>query len=136
MTWRNPTPVAVVLVPIDGQILLVRRNIPPAVGKLALPGGYVDFAETWQEACARELREETGVVIPPDDVTLLDLHSAPQQGLLILFGLARPLRQKDIGPWADNDEVSEIVLTPRPIELAFPTHQLVLDRYFELRSCP
>lgn len=50
-TYRNPLPVAVVLVPVeDGGLLLVRRAIEPRTGKLALPDGYVNFGETWQEA--------------------------------------------------------------------------------------
>ncbi|HET9221798.1 MAG TPA: NUDIX domain-containing protein, partial [Roseiflexaceae bacterium] len=67
-TYLNPTPVAVVLLPVDDGLLLVRRAIPPHVGKLALPGGYVNLDETWQEAGAREVLEETGVVIDPQEI--------------------------------------------------------------------
>src|SRR5205814_8192464 len=59
-TWVNPIPVAVCLLPVDGGLLVIRRAIPPKVGELALPGGYVDLSETWQQAAARELEEETG----------------------------------------------------------------------------
>jgi len=42
--WANPIPVSVVLVPVvDGDrsgLLVVRRAIPPQVGKLALVGGF------------------------------------------------------------------------------------------------
>lgn len=134
--WRNPTPVAVVLQPVDGGIILVRRNIEPHVGKLALPGGYVDFGETWQQACARELFEETGVRINPETITLLDLHSAIEPGVLLVFGLAQSIRKKDLPPFVLSAETSEVLITKTPIDLAFELHQLVLDRYFELRSCP
>ncbi|MBC8076948.1 MAG: NUDIX hydrolase, partial [Chloroflexales bacterium] len=37
-SYLNPLPVAVVLVPVGGGVLLVRRAIPPQQGTLALPG--------------------------------------------------------------------------------------------------
>lgn len=72
VSYLNPTPVAVCLLPVDGGLLCVRRAIPPAVGQLALPGGYIDLAETWQGAAARELFEETGIVADGQAIRLLD----------------------------------------------------------------
>ena len=59
-TWVNPIPGAVCLLPIDDGLLCVRRAIPPGEGKLALPGGYIDQNETWQQAVARELGVPAG----------------------------------------------------------------------------
>src|SRR6201994_2017003 len=61
-SYLNPKPVAVALQPVAGGLLTVRRAIPPAKGRLALPGGYVEVDETWQEALVRELFEETGLI--------------------------------------------------------------------------
>src|SRR2546429_8072573 len=62
--WANPIPVAVVLAPIvDGArtgLLVVRRAIPPAIGKLALVGGVIEDHESLQHAAAREVRGGTG----------------------------------------------------------------------------
>lgn len=44
-----------------GRVLLIKRKHPPFEGQYALPGGFVDIGETVEEACRRELREETGV---------------------------------------------------------------------------
>ena len=55
-SWRNPAPVSVLVVPANDGVLVIRRNIPP-VGKLALPGGFIDLGETWQQAGAREAHE-------------------------------------------------------------------------------
>lgn len=49
----------------DGQVLVVlrhRNGEPYAV----LPGGGVEVGETPQQACVRELREETGLVGVPE----------------------------------------------------------------------
>jgi 8-oxo-dGTP diphosphatase len=43
------------------RVLLVRRRNPPFRGHYALPGGFVDIGETVEQACRRELMEETAV---------------------------------------------------------------------------
>ena len=43
------------------HVLLIRRGWDPYAGMLALPGGYVDTGETFQQAALRELAEETGL---------------------------------------------------------------------------
>jgi ADP-ribose pyrophosphatase YjhB (NUDIX family) len=56
------------------HVLLVRRSRPPRQGQWSLPGGAQLLGETLAESAAREVAEETGVVIgPPVLVTCLDL---------------------------------------------------------------
>ena len=44
-----------------GEVLLIQRRNEPFKGHYALPGGFVDIGETVEDACRRELLEETGV---------------------------------------------------------------------------
>jgi 8-oxo-dGTP diphosphatase len=51
-----------------GALLLVRRGRGPGQGLWAVPGGKVRFGETQRQAVIREVREETGLEIEPDEV--------------------------------------------------------------------
>jgi ADP-ribose pyrophosphatase len=47
------------------EVLLVERGKAPARGLWGLPGGAVEVGETTEEGVAREVLEETGVVVKP-----------------------------------------------------------------------
>jgi ADP-ribose pyrophosphatase YjhB (NUDIX family) len=49
----------------DGRVLIVRRARPPAHGLYTLPGGGVELGETLEEAVAREVLEETALIVEP-----------------------------------------------------------------------
>lgn len=127
--FKNPTPVAVVMVPVDGGVLAVRRAIPPQMGHLALPGGFVNWGETWQQAACREVFEETNLVIVPEELTLLELISVPE-GNLLIFCRSQPRTGQQVDLSFRNAEVSEMVVLHGPQELAFPTHTKMLGQAF------
>ncbi len=45
---------------VEGEVLLIKRATEPCFGELTVPGGHVHKGEALQEACKRELLEETG----------------------------------------------------------------------------
>jgi len=70
---NTPTVVCMCVHNSDGRLIAVRRNNEPGKGLIGLPGGYHMRGETWQEAGARELFEETGYVIDPEGIeTIVD----------------------------------------------------------------
>ena len=127
-TYRNPLPVAVVLLPMADGVVVVRRNIEPRKGTLTLPGGYIDLGETWQEGARRELLEETGIEIDKNDLTLYDVQNG-LDNTLVIMGLAKKKPLNALKPFTSK-ETQEVTLIDRPIELGFPLHTEVVKRYF------
>lgn len=52
----------------DGKVLLARHTYGSGQGKLIVPGGYVEYGETPQDAVKREFMEETKVVVEPKEI--------------------------------------------------------------------
>ncbi len=61
MADRTPTVGVGVVVRRDGKVLVGLRRSGAQPGTWGLPGGHIDFGETWEECARRELREETGL---------------------------------------------------------------------------
>ena len=133
-TFLNPLPVAVILLPVDEGVLLVRRNIEPQIGQLALPGGYMNLGETWQQAGTRELFEETGIIIRPADVREFRVKSAPGGTTLLVFGIAPTMRSQDLPEFVPNEETQEVCVINAPQELAFSTHTEALREFLASRA--
>lgn len=139
MTWQNPIPVAVTLLPVrvaggtgpgGTGIVVVRRGIEPGYGKLGLPGGFMETGETWQEAAVRELREETSIHADPAAVSLFDVLTSPGGFRLIVVALLPARDETDLPPMVPNDETLERLVVKKPEPLVFDTHMDSLTRYF------
>jgi len=131
-SYRNPIPVVVVILPAGDGIIVIRRGIEPAKGTLTLPGGYMDIGETWQEAAARELYEETGIAVSAGDISLFDVMNGLDD-TLVIFGLAEK-QPETVYRQFRSDETLEVVLIREPMELGFPMHTQVVGRYFAERK--
>jgi len=60
-TYRNPLPTVDTIVEKDKGIVLINRKNPPF--GWALPGGFVNYGESLEEAARRETKEETNLDI-------------------------------------------------------------------------
>jgi len=75
-THRNPAPTVDIIIELsDGGIVLIRRANPPH--GWAIPGGFVDYGESVENAAVREAAEETGLDVKL--TRLLGVYSDPER---------------------------------------------------------
>ena len=59
--FRNPLPTVDIIIEVAESIVLIERRNPPH--GWALPGGFVDYGESLENAAVREAREETSLEV-------------------------------------------------------------------------
>jgi 8-oxo-dGTP pyrophosphatase MutT (NUDIX family) len=127
--YDNTPTVVVVLVPLRRGLLMIRRALAgEGQGKLALPGGYQMLGQTWQEAGAQEVLEETGVVIRSEALRVVTVETTPDRRQNLLFCQSPPIEHD--GPFVHDAEVSEVLVIHEPVETAFPLHPQVVREFF------
>src|SRR5436190_1330327 len=81
----------------DGKVVLVKRRYEPLAGQWSLPGGRLELGETLEAGLAREMSEETGLVVhvgPVVDVfdrILLDPERKVRYHYVLIDYLCRPI---------------------------------------------
>ena len=113
-----------------GIVLIERKNPPPG---WALPGGFVDYGESLEEAAVRDAREETSLEV--ELIRQFHAYSDPgrdarQHNATVVF-LARPLG----GELRGRDDARRAGVFGRealPSPLAFD-HGRILEDFFEKR---
>lgn len=142
-TWANPLTVAVVLVPVRAGerlgILVVRRAVPPGIGKLALVSGFLEDHESWQVGAAREVREETGLVLDPATLEPTWFASTrPRTHRILLFARAPETRGDALPPHHTDLETSErgLVFGPDGLDALFvyDFHVDIARQFFALHG--
>ena len=123
--YRNPVPTVDIIIELEEGIVLVRRKNPPY--GWALPGGFVDYGESLEEAAVREAKEETSLDV--ELVSQLGAYSDPsrdprQHNISIVFQ-ARAKGRPQAG-----DDASGIGIFSHdalPHELAFDHDKIISD---------
>ena len=77
MPYKSPKVTVDAVILEEGPIVLVKRMNPPFKDMWALPGGFVEYGETVENAVVREAKEETSLEVKI--VKLLGVYSDPKR---------------------------------------------------------
>jgi ADP-ribose pyrophosphatase YjhB (NUDIX family) len=130
MIYQNPGTVVVSVVSVNGGLLMVRRGLADGYGKLALPGGFQAVGETWQQAGAREVEEETGLVVDPAAYRAAEVVTVEDGRINLIF--AYQLDRHTFSDFRSDHEVLEVVIVNEPVETAFETHTRHVKKFFSM----
>ncbi len=125
--YKNPLPtVDIILYTPDGQVVLIKRKNPPH--GWALPGGFVDYGESVEDAAVREAREEVGIEVELE--ALLGVYSSPDRdprhhtlSVVFMAPLGDPSRMRA------GDDASQTCLFPLDSlpPMAFDHAKILMD---------
>lgn len=134
--YRNPLPTVDVIIEIeteDGQkgIVIINRKNPPY--GWALPGGFVDYGESLEQAAVREAKEETSLDIRLECQmhTYSDPKRDPRKHTISTVYIAQAK-----GHPVARDDAREVKVCTKD-ELNFPLafdHAQILADYFERKA--
>ena len=109
----------------DGRALVVRRATEPLKGQWSIPGGMLELGEKLREGVAREVKEETGLIIEVGEV--LDVFDSifpdpagrPQYHYVLIDFLCRSIGGEllassdvDAAKWVTSQELDNLEMRP------------------------
>jgi ADP-ribose pyrophosphatase YjhB (NUDIX family) len=136
--FHDPKVAVVALVTQGDSVLLIRRGVPPAQGQWALPGGFMDAGESPEEALAREVQEEAGIVVQVG--ALLAIHplmvDEENRGVVLAFAVnaADQCLETTLIAGDDVTDARWFRYDALPAKLAFASTQALLAQWAARRT--
>ena len=134
-SYKNPLPTVDIIIETKGGIVLIERKNKPF--GWALPGGFVDYDESLEQAAMREALEETGlkITLKQQLKTYSDPDRDPRHHTISTVFIATA----DGSPRAGDDAAkTDIFMQQNLPPLAFD-HTKILADYFTQKketACP
>ena len=127
--YHNPIPTVDILIQLESKrkIVLIKRKNPPS--GWAIPGGFVDYGESLEEAARREAKEETNLDIEliRQFHTYSDPTRDPRHHTISTVYLAKGKGRLRAGD--DALEIAVFAEPDLPDKMAFD-HRTILQDYF------
>jgi ADP-ribose pyrophosphatase YjhB (NUDIX family) len=127
---RNPVPTVDIIIEYGEGIVLIKRKNPPE--GWALPGGFVDYGESLEDAAVREALEETGLKVRllRQFHTYSDPRRDPRMHTISTVFIASASGGAKAGD--DAAELKIFSSVDLPPDIAFD-HRNILNDYFQRR---
>ena len=137
--FHNIAAAVAVVFKVQDKILFTVRNVEPDKGKLDLPGGFIDPNENAEQAACREIKEEMGLDIQPDDLKYLTTHpnnylykDVPYRTMDIFFECDLGNTQVEV---VAKDEIEDLRWIPihqiNLNDIGFISIRNVIERYYK-----
>ncbi len=128
--YKNPVPTVDIIIEVDNKIVLIKRRNPPH--GWAIPGGFVDYGESYETAAAREAEEETGLTVTnlQQFRTYSDPDRDPRQHTASTVFIA----EADTVPRAGDDAVEAKLFTEEHLPGLVFDHAKIIADYFAFKK--
>lgn len=131
--YRNPVPTVDIIIELGNGIVLIERRNPPY--GWALPGGFVDYGESLEDAAKREAKEETKLDI--FQLMQLGSYSDPtRDNRLHTISTVFVAKAQGI-PTASDDakNIKVCELSAIPANLCFDHSKIIADYFLKKKYC-
>lgn len=124
--YRNPVPTVDIIIEIGDRIVLIERKNPPY--GWALPGGFVDYGESFETAAFREAAEETGLAVK--DLSQFHTYSDPNRDPRLHTASTVFIATGDGQPRAGDDAMRAELFNEKTLPQLVFDHARILADYF------
>jgi 8-oxo-dGTP diphosphatase len=127
--YKNPVPTVDIIIETGSGIVLIKRKNPPH--GWALPGGFVDYGESYEDAAVREAKEETclDVILIRQFHTYSNPERDPRQHTASTVFIATA----DGIPQGGDDALQAKVFTATDLPKLVFDHGQIVEDYFNNR---
>ncbi|WP_252730594.1 NUDIX domain-containing protein [Colwellia sp. E2M01] len=139
MYYHNAAAAVAVIIKYRDEILLTVRAKEPGLGKLDLPGGFVDHNETLEAALIREVQEELSLTITPSQLRYFTSEPNTYQFKNILYNTIDALFTVELESkpetFCEQSEIKNILWIKKSElnvnDLAFTSTKAAMKKYLK-----
>ena len=133
MKYKNPKLTVDGIIIDEERVLLIKRKNEPFKGKWSLPGGFVEYKETVEDAVIREILEETN--LSTDVKELVGVYSSPDRdprGHTVTIAFLLNIKSGEMKSGDDADDAKFFEIEDLP-ELSFDHKKIIEDAVRRLK---
>jgi NAD+ diphosphatase len=132
--YHSSAAIAGAIIEYQDRIILTRRAFEPHKDALSLPGGFVDYGESLEDALVREIQEELNISVTPPMYFCSGGEQYKSRDVIYFCTTAFFIvKVYDISPITARDDVDTFLLiAPSDIDLeklAFKADRVAIEKY-------